>query len=70
MYVEHTLDEIRDPVLGESSISPPANGATRPNSATRNPSGPDSSPIDQPRSFEIGVSGTPGTLIAALEHMP
>jgi hypothetical protein len=51
-------------------ISPPANGATRPNSVMRKPSGPESSPIDQPRSLEIGVSRTPGIDIAPAEHTP
>jgi hypothetical protein len=49
-------------------INPPANGATRPNSIMRKPSGPESSPIDQPRSWEIGVSRTPGMDIAPAAH--
>ena len=52
-----------------SMIRPPAKGATRPNSAIRNPSGPDSSPIDHPRSWDIGVSRTPGIDIEAAAHM-
>jgi len=43
-------------------------GATRPNNATRSPSGPDKSPIDQPRSRDIGVSNTPGILSVADEQ--
>ena len=36
----------------------------------RKPSGPESSPTDQPRSLEIGVSSTPGMDIAPAEHTP
>ena len=53
-----------------SRISPPANGATSPNSAMRSPSGPESSPMDQPRSAEIGASRTPGIDMAAAETTP
>ena len=35
----------------------------------RNPSGPESSPIDHPRSWDIGVSSTPGMDIEAAAHM-
>ena len=43
------------------SIKPPANGAERPKSANLKPVGAAISPIDQPRSFDIGTIKTLGT---------
>ena len=43
------------------SINPPANGADNPNNANLNPVGAAISPIDQPKSFDIGTIRTLGT---------
>ena len=50
------------------SIKPPANGAERPKSASLKPVGAAISPIDQPRSFDIGTIRTLGTPTEAVAN--